>query len=226
MKIGNIVVSCAIAIAGLALAPQSSPSGNERAFEDVPAWHGSKDTVLYRSAPGAEIRQLAPDRIALERGEAVFEPEHPVAIVTPLAEAHLVRKAAVLFRVQPGSERLMVLWDKGDNSVTVICKQRRLSLGSGNEVLIADHAPNYHEVTEPGDIGRRRIKLHTIGGQAHAVTSEFSLMQALERDPLLYDLSHSKEPRDRALTVNILKTATVLNMVTAGHGYYSTTSGY
>lgn len=202
-----------------------SDSHHPRAVEAT-GWSGNKNIALYRAAPGAEIRELSADKIELSRGEVVIEPSRPVTVVTPLAETHLMHRAAVLFRVQKGSERCMVLWDNGPDSVVLISQHHKANLGPGEEALLTDHDPNYREITESDDIGRRRIKLHEVGRHNHVVTAEFSLMHALQRDPLLYDLAHSKDKHDHSLRERILKTAAVLNYVTRGHGYYATTSGF
>lgn len=194
--------------------------------QETPGWHGVKGAAVWRSAPGSEIKQLDQDTIEIERGEVVIEPNHTITVSTPLAKTQILHKSAVLFRVKRGSERCMVLWDNGPDSVTVVCHQHKLKLGPGKEVLITDHDPNYREITESDDIGRRRIKMHQVGSHQHIVTAEFYLLHALQRDPLLYDVAHSKDRHDQALREHILKTAAVLNMVTHGHGFYATNSGY
>jgi hypothetical protein len=209
-------------------APEASESSQASTKAEPEAesggWHGDKSGTLYRCAPGTEISST-PGRLVLERGEAVIEPNRPVTVLTPLGETHIMHKAAVLFKVQKGSERCMVLWDNGPDSVVLVSQKRKLSLGPGKEALITDHDPNYREISESDDIGRRRIKLHELEKHQHVVTSEFSLLHALQRDPLLYDLAHSTDRYDHALREHILKTAAVLNYVTRGHGFYAT-SGF
>ncbi len=201
---------------------ESGPPNNQ----ETPGWHAGKGSAVWRAAPGSELKQIDSDTIEIERGEVVIEPNHTITVTTPLAKTQILHKSAVLFRVKRGSERCMVLWDNGPDSVTVVCHQHKLKLGPGKEVLITDHDPNYREITESDDIGRRRIKMHQVGSHQHIVTAEFYLLHALQRDPLLYDVAHSKDRRDQALREHILKTAAVLNMVTHGHGFYATNSGY
>ncbi len=190
-----------------------------------PGWHGEKG-ALYRCAPGAEIKELQPDRLQLDRGEVIVEPSHCLVVTTPLAETQLSHKAVVLFRIQGGNERCMVLWDGGPESVVIVFHNRKLCLTAGQEALLTDYDPNYREIVESDDIGRRRIQIHDLKEHKHIVTAEFSLLHALQRDPLLYDLAHSKDKHDRTLRERILKTAAVLDLVTARHGRYTTTAGY
>jgi hypothetical protein len=203
--------------------PSTEPG---QAAADTAGWHGLKSSAVWRSAPGTEIKQSEPDKIEIERGEVVIEPNRSITVITPLSQTQIMHKSAVLFRVKRGSERCMVLWDNGPDAVTVISHNHKLKLGPGKEVLITDHDPNYREITESDDIGRRRIKMHQVGSHQHVVTAEFYLLHALQRDPLLYDVAHSKDRHDQTLREHILKTAAVLNMVTHGHGFYATNSGY
>lgn len=198
--------------------------GGGKTVPEEAGWQDIKGFAAYRAAPGTAINEMSPDSLRADNGEVVIEPLRSITVVTRLSQTHLRHGSAVLFRITDGSERIMVLSENGLDSVVLICEGKKVSLTSGQEALVTDHDPDIREITESDDIGRRQIRLNDIRDK-HVVTAEFSLVHALQRDPLLYDLAHSKDRHDRSLSERILKTAVVLNAVIRGHGYYTTTSG-
>lgn len=185
-------------------------------------WTSGAHCFRYVAAPGAQLQFTAPDRAELSSGRLLVEAQKAGVVVTPLADIYIKRKALVLLRVKPSSTRCLVLWDKGFSSVSVVCNKKHVRLGPGHEVLVTDHAPDYREIAQEDEIGRRTIKVHQVGSGRAVTTAEFSLLHALERDALLSSVFHDPQDRDRQLKERIVKTAAVLNLVTARHGYYTT----
>lgn len=185
------------------------------------SWQYGKHSFRFRPTPGSEYRLKSHDVLEITAGEILVEPTRQAVIVTPHAETYVKRRAVMLFRVQAGSTRCMVLWDAGSGSVSVVRNRHHARLGPGDEALVCDHDPNPREIYEADEVGRRRIKVHEVGAGSAITTAEFSLLQALERIPLLYEVFRSPDAPDKAIKEKILKTAAVLNMVTYGHGTYS-----
>jgi len=199
--------------------PESTVKARRAAADS--SWQYDKHYFRYRAVPGSSCRVVGKDRMEIDAGDVLVEPTRAAVVVTPCSQTFIKHRACVLFRVQKGSTRCLVLWDNGMGSVSVVCRKHHAKLGPGDEALVADHDPSPREIYESDEIGRRRIRVHMVGDNHTVATSEFSLLHALERVPVLYEVFRSPDAQDQALKEKILKTAAVLNMVTYGHGSYS-----
>lgn len=210
-----------VMLAALVPAARSGSSSDAGGGEQG-RWTAGAHCFRYVAASGSQLRFTSPDCAELSSGRLLVEAQKAGVVVTPLADIYVKRKALVLLRVQQSSTRCLVLWDNGFSSVSVLCNKKHVRLGPGHEVLVTDHSPDYREIAQEDEIGRRTIKVHQVGGGRVVTTAEFSLLHALERDPLLYSVFQDPQEKDRQLKERIVKTAAVLNLVTARHGYYTT----
>ena len=184
-------------------------------------WTDGDNAFRYRGGAGADLKITGQDRMDLTSGKLLIETTGQCVVATPLADIFIKRKALVLIRANKSSSRCLVLWDHDLGSVTVVCQKRHVRLGPGEEAYVTDHDPKGNEIMDD-EIGRRRVKVHVLGSGRAMTTDEFSLMQAMERDPLLYEMFRSPDGRDRMLKERIMKIAAVLNMVTGRRGFYTT----
>ncbi len=184
-------------------------------------WTEGEHAFRYRAVAGAEMKVTGKDRLDISSGKLLLETTGPCVVTTPISEIFIKRNALVLIRAEQNAARCLVLWDNDLGAVTVVCQKRHARLGPGEEAFVTDHDPKGSEIMAD-EIGRRRIKVHVLGSGKAMTTSEFSLLQALERDPLLYEMFRSPDDRDRILKEKIIKIAAVLNMVTGRRGYYTT----
>lgn len=207
--------------------PSGFAAGND-AKSDQPGqtfWTEGGHEFRYRAAAGADLKAAGKNRLEISSGKLLLESTGPCVVATPIADIFIKRKALVLIRASQNASRCLVLWDSDLGAVTVVCQKRHVRLGPGDEALVTDHEPKGSEVMED-DIGRRRIKVHVLGSGKAFTTAEFSLLQALDRDPLLHEMFKSPDDRDRILKEKIIKIAAVLNMVTGRHGFYTTGTRY
>jgi hypothetical protein len=158
---------------------------------------------------GSELR--------LDSGSLLLEALTPSTIKLRLSEVQVKPKSLVFVRARDGCEHVFVLL--GSAPVTV--GRHRTALNTGEEVVVTDHEPNYRDLVGQDDIGRRRVRLTPLPDKKCVALSEFSLIQAVEREPLIHELVHSPDAHDKALKDRLIKTAAVLNIVTARHGQYS-----
>lgn len=192
----------------------------DKAEQESP-WKGDNIGFKYRIAPGTEFKHKSKHHIQLISGQILIDAHRTIYVDSPLASVELKRGALVLFRIGDGTERFMVVHDNDHGSAEIVCKNFCVKIGPGEEAMITHHEPTYREILETDDIGRRRVKMHLVGDNHHITTSEFSILQALERDPLLYEISKAHHHHDRALKKKIIKTAAVLSHITSHHGFYS-----
>jgi len=127
------------------------------------------------------------------------------------------KRALAFFRVKPDMERCFDFLE----NVTVHYDKHTFALRPGEEAILAKKEPSYADILVDDDIGRRRVRLHKLSHDKGIALTEFSLVQAIEREPLIFPLVHSKDTKDKALKNRLLKMAAVLNMVTSRHGHYS-----
>src|SRR5262249_37309724 len=135
----------------------------------------------------------------------------------PMSQIDAKARSLVYCRARQGCEHVIVLL--GDAPVTV--GRHRAQLSSGDEGIITDHDPKYLDLVGEDDIGRRGARLTPLPDNKTFTITEFSILDAIEREPLIYHLVHSDDARDRALKGRLMKTAAALNMVTFRHGPYS-----
>jgi hypothetical protein len=189
-------------------------------------WKGDKTGFYYRMTPGTEFKHHDKHHIELVSGQILIDAHHTIYVDSPLASVQLKRGALVLFRISNGVERFMVVHDNGHGSAQIVCKKFSVTIGPGEEAMITHHEPSHREILETDDIGRRRVKMHLVGDDHHITTSEYSILQALERDPLLFEISKAQHHHDRVLKSKIIKTAAVLSHLTSHHGFYSSGSRF
>lgn len=169
------------------------------------------------SASSAVYKETEPSTIEIESGTILIEALKSTRVVTPLAQFELKPKALILVRVDKESERALALLE----GVTVHVRKRSTDLRFGEQALITTHAPSHAELIGSEQIGIRQVRQHAIGDGHHISITEYSLVQATERIPLISKVIHSGHAHDKALKSRLIKAAAVLNMVTSRHGGYN-----
>lgn len=203
-------------------APVSSQSAEERPKVDKQEklsqfWqeHGSHFNLAIEL--GAGFKKVSDHSLELNSGTFLVESKGHLSVQLPLSSWELPSKTMVLIRVSPGSERLYCLLE----SATAVSHKHNIAIRCGEEVLITKHMPAPHELTGEFDVGVRQLRATDLAEDRKVATMEFSIVQAMEREPLLSQISHSKHSHDKALRERLLKAAAVLNYVTSRHGPYT-----
>src|SRR5688500_8015955 len=80
--------------------PQTSSSG----------WQGSGN-YKYKSGPQSNVQEVSATTVKIDSGEVVLEVMKPTTVELPLSKAFIARKALVLFKLEDGAEKVMVIWD-------------------------------------------------------------------------------------------------------------------
>lgn len=181
--------------------------------------HWQEDNKHYNLACdlGAKFTKSGDRLLSLESGTFLIECETPISLKTPMSTIHLRANSMVLVRVQEGRERTYVLLE----TAHISCQHRSMSLRYGEEALVTDHAPFRGELAGESDVGLRQLRVHDLKDNHKLITMEYSLVQAMEREPLLTQIVHSEHNHDKFLRDKLLKAAAVLNMVTSRHGQYA-----
>lgn len=196
-------------------APSSFDSKVGRMLSD----HWQEDDKHYNLACDKEavFTKAGEKVVVLESGSFLIEAESPISLKTPMSTIQLRAKSMVLVRVRPGSERTFVLLE----TAHVVTDKKTAPLRYGEECLVTDHAPYRGELAGESDVGLRQLRVFELENNRKMVTMEYSLIQAMEREPLLGQIVHSNHSHDKFLKSKLLKSAAVINMVTSKHGQYA-----
>lgn len=180
----------------------------------------TSDSFQLRGTPQTTFKKTA-EGLELSSGEVLVEVIKQLKVSAPQATLDCKKKSLILCKIEHGLERYLVLWTEGTGAVTVESGQHSASLGPGDEAIVSDRQLHYREIMKGYGLGRRKIKVFQLSNGNYLTKTEFSLLQALENAPLLYELRISSDPHDRIWKDRIMKTAAVLGVVTKGHGIYS-----
>lgn len=165
---------------------------------------------------GSEFTKVSDDVLQLKSGTFLVESEGAVTLRLPMSELQLKPKTIILARVSKNSERFYCLLDEGVLTIS----GKAFLIHCGEECLLSDHNPRPNEITGEYDVWVRQGIGSDISDDRKLAMMEFSIIQAMEREPLLRQVSHSKHGHDRALRDRLLKAVAVLNFVTNRHGQY------
>ncbi|HEY9789707.1 MAG TPA: hypothetical protein V6D22_04865 [Candidatus Obscuribacterales bacterium] len=161
------------------------------------------------------------DKMAeLNDGALLLEENGGYSLQMPLSEVNPRSHSLIFARAAGGCDHIFVLL--GNAFVKV---GRHVSqLHAGEELVVADHETKPAELIsrlyQDDNIGRRRLQMDSLPGNRSIGMVEFSLVQAVEREPMIYKIMHSSDPHDRSLRDRLIKMAAVLNLVTGSHGMY------
>ena len=218
-----------LAIQALLMAPATiqqaalAGDGDEAASA---GWQHHRGDFHFRSTPGSQYSLSGKDAIRLAAGSLLIDSHRPITVSTPMATTIVRSGTLLLVRVQAGNDRILIVHDNNHGKAKLVCEKFFIRLAPGEDALVTDHEPAYREIVGHDEIGRRRVKVHNIHGDSHVTTSEYSILQALERDPLLYELCRSRHRRDRTLKGKIIKTAAILSQVTSDHGFFHSSTSF
>lgn len=197
--------------------PLPSPSKAGSSFDISEHWHKNGAEFNLAISADARFKEISPGNLELSFGTLLIEARKPLIIKTELAEYKMKPSSLILYRIQGGLDRVFVILEGLD----VQCQDIAAQLRFGEEAVVSDHEPTQSEIMGEEELGVRQVKVHNLKGGGTLSTMEFSLIQAVEREPLLQKITHSRHPHDKGIKAKLLKSAAVLNMVTAGHGQYS-----
>ncbi len=165
---------------------------------------------------GSRFNKISETELELLQGVFLIESESDCKIRLRMSEVELPEKSMILVRQAPGEERVYCLLE----NATVRCLDRQISLRYGEEYLLVDHKPRADELAGDYEVGIRQLRAFDLSDMRKLMVMEFSLIQAMEREPLLTQIVHSKHRHDCALRNRLLKLAAILNQVTNQHGPY------
>jgi hypothetical protein len=184
--------------------------------DDRSAWTRVDEHYKLATAPPTKY-SVDGSHMDVTAGVALVQPIESMVVATPNAEVHVNRNSLVYVRITPNADHVFVLL--GNAAVHV--GKHSSTLSSGEESTITSREPTTEDIV--GDeIGRRRLRLTKLANGKTIALTEFSLVHAIEREPLLYSLVHSDSHDSKVIRERLIKMAAVLGFVTSRHGPYTT----
>ncbi|MBX9879478.1 MAG: hypothetical protein K2Y22_13540 [Candidatus Obscuribacterales bacterium] len=193
----------------------------------VPATHANglytleTDNAFIKCTNGARVSIKQPTVVTLKSGEALIATTRGKQQIA--AGSYTVRvnaQATVVVSFENNVLKVANIYDKSPSSVQVETAGGTVSLGVGEELIIAPDEDTIAEAMQSDKLGRRNIKSHNLHISCRITHSEISLVSLLENNATVNQLVLSHDRDDRALANCILKTAACLMLSTAKHGPY------
>lgn len=174
------------------------------------------------------VSRVAADQFEMSEGESLFAPSRKLSVKTDHGIVNINKGAIVMIITNGKGTRVLDLHDVGLNDVKVAFDNRVVTLHPGQELDLVqgDVAEGKRLMADPDNIAHRRTKVSNYGDNMVAVTSDFSLVNALTMHPLLVQLNRSADPADKKLLDTLCKTTAALFVSQgASHGPYYAPSG-
>jgi hypothetical protein len=153
----------------------------------------------------------------ITEGAALILPSSDFQVNTPLSKVQAKGNSLIFVRVHGGAVHAFVLM----GNATLKVGDKSFPIVDGEEAMVSDHKPYINqELMQADKIARRRLMQNDLGNGGYVGLAEFSLMQAAQHEPLIHHLVYSRDSHDKSLRDRVIKTAAVLNVVTARHGGY------
>ena len=169
-----------------------------------------------RMGQDTEVIGVGTDHYRLVKGSVLVAPQKATTIDTNCGTIVSKPGSAALIFVDGVVTRVLNLHDLADGDVRLMLDQQSYRLLPGREVGVVTGAERASaaRLVHKDQLGRRRVRILQVNGDTEIVTNDFSVVDALERFPLVAELGKSKESNDRHLYSNIMKMAAVLSLTT------------
>ena len=198
--------------------PAIAKSENEKAEKNLSQfWQESGRHYNIAVEIGASFKKVSENELAFDNGSFLIESKGQLQIHLPMCTWQMQPRSMILVRIAEGSERLYCLL--GGSSA--ISPENKVPLAVGEEMLILKRRPDESDPGGEFDIGVRQLHMYNLNKSSQMLIMEFSIPEAMEKEALLSQISHSRHAHDRALRERLIKAAAILNMVTTKHGPYS-----
>jgi len=221
VKLFMLSAICAFAGNLADFAPASGNSEKKPVSRLSQYWQENGKTYNLALEQGSAFEKITESELKFKIGTFLIESQGEIYLQLPSAVLHMRPRSMALVRVKPGIERVFCLLA----SATVKSQQRSIPVACGEEVLISDHMFKPLDITGEYHVGVRGLRVYDLDDNCRIASMEFSILQAMENEPLLNQITHSKHSHDRILKDKLLKSVAVLKYVTNRHGPYIPYSG-
>ena len=187
-------------------------------------WSKGAGSGILRSGSNLQINMITDRHYRLVEGAVLISARKAIFIDTAQASITCKTGASVLLSASNNITRIYDLNDRFAGDVTVQTEYKSYALTPGSEMSIVKGLSRDAalRLVIAEKMARRRMQLVHASNDTQLFANDFSIIDALQRSPLLADLSRCADPTEKRLFVNLMKTAAALSLSTDGtHGAFS-----
>lgn len=169
----------------------------------------------FHVAKGANITEVGRGAYYLTGGNVLVHPDNNDVVVLTENGAVLVEKgSAAVIRAEFSNTRVLNISDTRAHGVHFYVLNRDVKLTTGGEVTFSkDGMVDVNMILKRDSLGRRSMQIVELEKGKYVVINQFSIADALLRDPVLRELLDSDEEKDIKLANEIMKTAAAVAAV-------------
>jgi hypothetical protein len=171
---------------------------------------------LWTKDMATEVVEESEGYLRLTKGEILIAPSRACTVHVG---KHVIRAAeGVICSVQLRSNVLLVrnLHDKRAGSLSINIDHKKMNLGAGTEILIADTKSAIAQALNCNQVGRRKLHKFEQDGLL-IVTAEFSHISAMKNSRLLAKIMNSVSDKDKNVKASLIKiTACLMSIQSNG----------
>ncbi len=197
------------------------PTGNLPSTEDNTGytfkWLSNSKAYRYVGNTGLIVNELDTNTVKLTDGSILIEAKGDCSVVMPMCTLYLKRGSLALCQADEDRDACSILLESG----RLLLEKKYLKLWAGNRVWLSSSNTHPQSSKTPEKVGVRQVNTSVLGN-IRLTTAEFSLVQTMQQNPLVFALMHSNDGNDQSLKNKLIKTAAILDMITPGHGRFYT----
>ncbi|HEY9870144.1 MAG TPA: hypothetical protein V6D08_13340, partial [Candidatus Obscuribacterales bacterium] len=162
--------------------------------------------------PGTNFHSTGKDVFDLPAGTVLLAAQRDMAITTPLSTVMLSRGTIAIVSADDTLTRLMNLNDRKPGGARLVFGSTCVALNPGEQVdyLLGRQIDAKRLMMRPDSVAHRRMRFQSAAQGTVIALSDFSMVDALTRHPLLAQLRASREGSDRTLLNSLVKVAAAI----------------
>ena len=185
------------------IAAAAIPAISKPMVQNVPAMASVQDDQLSK---------IAEDMYELKSGDILMAPERTTKVKTAQGIVQIKKGAMVIIQAERRITRVLDLHDKSNSDVTVYFGQQTVKMQPGGEIALVEGSNRDAQrlMTRAENVAHRAMQFVPYDEGKIAVFSQFSMVDALGKHPILMQLRLSNDKADEKLLDNLLKTTAAL----------------
>ena len=166
------------------------------------------------SEPFAYTLEVEPNHLILTRGSILLSEKNCVQVDTPHGRILVKPNSVATITTRRNITRVQNLHDIAKDSVQVICGKHLVSLRPGKEACMVSTAnadTDAETLVWSDHMARRRLHFIPVEDNKSLALSDFSHLEAMEKEDILVHLRASKDNADKELAAKLVKTGAAIS---------------
>jgi hypothetical protein len=185
------------------IAAAAIPAISKQMVQNAPAVASVQDNQLTK---------IAEDMYELKDGDILMAPERTTKVKTAQGIVQIKKGAMVIIQAERKITRVLDLHDKSNSDVIVYFGQQTVKMQPGGEIALVEGSNRDAQklMTRAENVAHRAMQFVPYEEGKIAVFSQFSMVDALGKHPILMQLRLSNDKADEKLLDNLLKTTAAI----------------